>query len=441
MQVSNWGKYPSIEAEERSFTTHDQLRDLLKIQPERIARGLGRSYGDSSLHSFIVSSLKFNRFLSFDADTGLLHCEAGVSLDDILKVFVPRGWFLPVTPGTKYVTLGGAIASDVHGKNHHVAASISSYIHSMRIMLEDGELFTCSMQENPDLFWATCGGMGLTGVIVDAVLQLIPVESSYIKQETLPVKNIHEIMNVFEQSLAWTYSVAWIDCLSKGESLGRSVMIRGEHALLSDLSYDKQRSKPLAVHGDPKLSVPFNFPGFALNSLSIKAFNALYYKKFGKGVKRNVVHYNPFFYPLDAVNNWNRIYGKRGFTQYQFVLPKESSREGMPAILARIAEEGLGSFLAVLKLFGEQEGLLSFPQEGYTLALDFPISKKLLIFLQTLDDMVLYYGGRLYLTKDARMAEETLRAGYPALGEFQAIRTRFNTNNTFASLQSKRLGL
>ncbi len=441
MKTSNWGLYPVVDCEERSFTTYRQLYDQVLAHSELIARGLGRCYGDSSLTRNILSTLKFNRILDFDPDTGVVKCQSGISLADLLRVFVPRGWFLPVTPGTKYITMGGAIASDVHGKNHHVAGSISSHIRSMSVMLADGSVYACSKIENPDLYWATCGGMGLTGVILEVELQLFPIETSFIRQETVKARNIYEIMEIFEQSQHWTYSVAWIDCLSKGDSLGRSIMIRGEHAIKHDLVSNKQRSGPLKIHKEPALTVPFHFPGFALNSLSIKAFNAAFYMKTRQGTRRSIVHYDPFFYPLDAIHHWNRIYGKRGFTQYQFVLPRERSREGMPAILTRIAENGLGSFLAVLKLFGEQDGLLSFPMEGYTLALDFPISSRLLSFLDVLDEMVLYYGGRLYLTKDVRMNAETLRKGYPALDEFIAIRKRYLGDTRFHSMQSKRVGL
>ncbi|MAT40343.1 MAG: FAD-linked oxidase [Ectothiorhodospiraceae bacterium] len=441
MKVANWGNYPVVDAEVRNFRNVDELREILENGSSLIARGLGRCYGDSSLNETIISTSKWKRILDFDRQTGKVKCEAGVSLDDILKVFVPRGWFPAVTPGTKFVTIGGAIASDVHGKSHHVTGSFSNYVDDITIMLSDGRILTCSKELNADLFWSTCGGMGLTGVILEATISLIPIETSYIIQEVVKTKNIGEIMTLFEESEAWTYSMAWIDCLATGESLGRSVMMRGEHAKHEDLLSDRSRKQPLTLHKESSLNVPFNFPSFTLNGLSMKAFNTLYYAKAPAQYKKSIVHYDPFFYPLDAVHNWNRIYGKRGFVQYQFVLPKENSREGLPAILRKISEHGKGSFLAVLKLFGPQETVISFPMEGYALALDFPITKNLFPFLDSLDEMVQYYGGRIYLTKDARMSAETFRNGYPHLGMFEKSRTKFDREQKFESLQSKRLGL
>jgi FAD/FMN-containing dehydrogenase len=440
MKISNWGNYPVIEAEYKSFYTEAELGTLLKESEECIPRGLGRCYGDSALSSTIISTTRFNHMLSFDEETGLLACEAGVSLEEILDVFVPKGWFLPVTPGTKFVTVGGAIASDVHGKNHHVSGSFSNQVVSMDVMTSDGKVHTCSKRKNKKLFWATCGGMGLTGVVLRASFHLIPVESAYIRQETLKAKNLDEIMDIFEDSVDWTYSVAWIDCLASGENQGRSIMMRGEHATLEELSGEKKEA-PFALPENRKLNVPFNFPSFALNTWSVKAFNELYYRKAPSGTKESVIGYDSFFYPLDAIHNWNRIYGKRGFTQYQFVLPKERSKEGLKRILDVIAASGQGSFLAVLKLFGKQDDLLSFPKEGYTLALDFPITPTLFELFEELDRLVLEFEGRLYLTKDVRMDAAMMKAGYAKLEEFKEIKEQMDKRSLFHSLQSKRVGL
>lgn len=441
MQVTNWGNYPKIEAEFKSFYTEAELKSILKSSEECIARGLGRCYGDSALSSTIVSTTRFNHMLSFDEETGLLECESGVSLEEILDVFVPRGWFLPVTPGTKFVTVGGAIASDVHGKNHHVSGSFSNQIVSMDVMTSDGKVHTCTKRKNKDLFRATCGGMGLTGVVLRASFHLIPVESAYIRQETIKAKNLDEIMEIFEDSVDWTYSVAWIDCLASGENQGRSIMMRGEHAAREELNTADKKEKPLTLPEKRKLNVPFNFPSFALNTWSVKAFNELYYRKAPAGKTASVIGYDSFFYPLDAIHNWNRIYGKRGFTQYQFVLPKEKSKEGLKRILDVIASSGQGSFLAVLKLFGKQDDLISFPKEGYTLALDFPITPTLFELFKELDRLVLEFDGRLYLTKDVRMDAAMMEAGYEHLEQFKTIKEKMDTRSLFHSLQSKRVGL
>lgn len=440
MKISNWGNYPVIDAEYKSFYTEEQLGTLLKESDECIARGLGRCYGDSALSSTIISTTRFNHMLSFDEETGLLECEAGVSLEEILDVFVARGWFLPVTPGTKFVTVGGAIASDVHGKNHHVSGSFSNQIVSMDVMTSDGKVHSCTKSKNKKLFWGTCGGMGLTGVILRASFHLIPIESAYIRQETIKAKNLDEIMDIFEESVEWTYSVAWIDCLASGENQGRSIMMRGEHATLDELKGDK-KAAPLSLPEKRKLNVPFNFPSFALNTWSVKAFNELYYRKAPSGKTESIIGYDTFFYPLDAIHNWNRIYGKRGFTQYQFVLPKETSKEGLKRILDVIAASGQGSFLAVLKLFGKQDDLLSFPKEGYTLALDFPITPTLFELFEELDRLVLEHEGRLYLTKDVRMDAAMMEKGYDKLEEFKAIKEQMDKRSLFHSLQSKRVGL
>ncbi|MEM3846301.1 MAG: FAD-binding oxidoreductase, partial [Candidatus Parvarchaeota archaeon] len=371
MLVTNWGKYPTINANLIEFDSEVSAKDYLADKDEIITRGLGRCYGDSSLSKNILSSLRYNHFLTFDQNLGIIRCEAGASLADILESFVKRGWFLPVTPGTKFITVGGAIASDVHGKNHHKEKSFGFHVLSFKLLLADGSVVECSKDQNSDLFYATIGGMGLTGIILEAAFKLKRIESAYIRQETLKAYNLDEIMEYFEQSQDYTYSVAWIDCLAKNEHIGRSILMRGEHAL----EFELPQNTPLLLKEKRKLNIPIDLPSFLLNPISVKAFNELYFSKAPKYLSKSIVDYDTFFYPLDSIHNWNRIYGKRGFTQYQFVLPKESSQEGLKAILKKIAQSNQGSFLAVLKLFGKQESLISFPMEGYTLALDFPLSK------------------------------------------------------------------
>jgi len=437
-KISGWGNYPKVEAENFSFDYHKDLIQKIKPLPKLIARGNGRSYGDSSLAGNVVSSLNYNRFLAYDQINGIIKCEAGVMLSDVLDLVIPDGWFLPVTPGTKFITVGGAVASDVHGKNHHKEGSFSKHTLNITILCADGSVLNCSKSENKELFEATCGGLGLTGVILQVEFQLKKIESSYIKQRQVKAKNLDEIFELFESNENITYSMAWIDCLKGGKGFGRSIMMAGEHAKLDELS-KKQQANPLIPTNQTPFKIPFNFPSFVLNKLTIKAFNMLYYHKNLKKDFESIIPYNPFFYPLDAILHWNRMYGKKGFVQYQFVLPMETSKKGLIRILKRIREKGLGSFLAVLKLFGEQNDLISFPMRGYTLALDFPVRPGLFKFLDELDKIVHDHGGRIYLSKDARMRQQFLNDSYPGLEKFSAIVKKYNPDFKFSSLQSKRL--
>ena len=444
MKISGWGNYPVIDSE---IVNDLSLSDVDNIKNNKITdlipRGLGKSYGDSSLNeNKIISTLKYNRIIKFDDSSGEICCESGVSLEEILEIFVPKGWFLAVTPGTKLITVGGAVASDVHGKNHHKGGSFCDGVSSLSLLIPSGETITCSDNENQDIFRATCGGMGLTGIIIDITFKLIPIETAYIKQNVIKAKNLTEIIKLFEESVDTTFSVAWIDCLAKGKDLGRSIMMKGEFASKEDIKENYKIKSNLITPKKRKLNIPFNFPNIALNKLTIKAFNFLYYNK-AKNKDNDIVDYNSFFYPLDAIDNWNRIYGNRGFTQYQFVLPKETSEEGLTEILSLISKKGYGSFLAVLKLLGkENQNLLSFHKEGYTLALDFPISKKNFSFFNQLDELVLKYGGRLYLTKDVRVEKKMFEKMYAEnIEDFRKIRKKNGFDKVFNSLQSVRLEL
>ncbi|HZG23094.1 MAG TPA: FAD-binding protein, partial [Chitinophagaceae bacterium] len=315
--------------------------------------------------------------------------------------------------------------------------AFSAHILEMDIMLASGTTVTCSTKLFPDLFHATCGGMGLTGVITRVKFDLKKIETSYIRQKQVKAANLDEIIRLFDEYKHYTYSVAWIDCLQKGKDFGRSILILGEHATVSELN-DTQKKEPLALPKKKQITFPVNLPSWALNSFTVKAFNFLYYGKNFKKVIDNVVNYEPFFYPLDAILHWNRGYGKKGFIQYQFVLPL-SARQGLVEILQQISDEGLGSFLAVLKVFGKQESMISFPMEGYTLALDFPVRKGLFEFLDKLDKIVLKYEGRLYMSKDARMKPDILEAGYPSLPEFKSVVKKYNPDSKIFSVQSDRL--
>jgi decaprenylphospho-beta-D-ribofuranose 2-oxidase len=435
--IANWGNYPVIESNEESFAFDEQLDKLVSKEQPFIARGNGRCYGDASLANRTISTLKFNKILSFDAVAGVFECQSGITLDQILTVIVPQGWFLPVTPGTKFITIGGALASDVHGKNHHVDGSISNHVLDFDLVLASGDVIGCSPSVNPDLFEATCGGMGLTGVISRVKFSLKKIETSFIKQKQIKAANLQELIELFDTYKDYTYSVAWIDCLKKGEHFGRSILMLGEHATVSELG-ETQRANPLKLPGNKQITFPINMPSWVLNQFTVKAFNFLYYGKNFKKEINNVVSYEPFFYPLDKVLHWNRLYGKKGFVQYQFVLPLDA-KQGLVEILSRISDEGLGSFLAVLKVFGKQESMISFPKEGYTLALDFPVRGNLLAFLDELDQLVLKYNGRLYMSKDARMKPEMLVAGYPELEKFKSIVKKYNPDGKIRSAQSDRL--
>lgn len=434
MRVCGWGRYPVVDAEVRVPATRSALSSALSSFSEQscIVRGMGRSYGDSALASRIIGTARLNFLLDFDEQKGILRCAAGITLAELLDVFVPRGWFLPVTPGTKFVSVGGAIASDVHGKNHHVDGCFSDYVDHFDLLLASGEIVNCSRTQNADLFHASCGGMGLTGVILEATLRLKPIRSSSIEQTTLKAHNLEEALSLFDMHHGATYSVAWIDCLTRGKNMGRSLVMLGEH---SDM-------KGLAAQSKRPVAVPVDMPVQLLNRFSIKAFNALYYQRIRSPRSMQRIHYEPFFYPLDRIHHWNRLYGKRGFVQYQFVLPKESGLVGMRAILDVITASGRGSFLAVLKAFGkENSNLLSFPMMGYTLALDFKLEDGLFALLEELDAMVLDHGGRIYLAKDARMSESTFKRSYPRWEAFQAVRKQYGALSKFSSHQSQRLGL
>ncbi len=436
-QIANWGNYPAMEADEESFVFEEQLDALVDKDVSFITRGNGRCYGDASLSERTISTLKFDKILSFDTENGVFECQSGITLDQVLNVIVPKGWFLPVTPGTKFITIGGALASDVHGKNHHVDGSISNHVVEFDLVLASKEQLTCSKENHPDLFEATLGGMGLTGVISRVKLRLKKIETAFIRQKQIKAANLQELIGLFEEYKDYTYSVAWIDCLKKGEHFGRSILMLGEHAKLDEIPPD-QRPDALKLPAKKQITFPINMPSWVLNSLTVKSFNFLYYAKNFKKEINNIVSYEPFFYPLDAILHWNRLYGKSGFVQYQFVLPL-SEKKGLIEILNRIADEGLGSFLAVLKVFGNQESMISFPKEGYTLALDFPVRKGLLEFLDELDEFVLKYDGRLYMSKDARMKPALLEAGYPGLKQFKSIIKKYNPGNKIRSVQSDRL--
>lgn len=426
MKISGWGRFPIIESEPL-LTTQDNWWNT-----PFISVGNARSYGDAALSKHYLPAKQNNRLLNFNESTGLLTCESGVLFSEIIDVFLPRGWFLSVTPGTKLITVGGAIASDVHGKNHHVQGCFSQCLEWFDLLLPTNKVYRCSAIENTDLFHSTCGGMGLTGVILRASFYLKPVKSQWINQTTIKTHNLKQTFEAFDQNQHHTYSVAWIDCLAKGDQLGRSLLMLGEFSEDGDLAY-KPKSKK---------NIPLDFPTFALNPLSVKAFNALYYSKAAAGTSTQQVDIDAFFYPLDAINNWNRIYGKNGFVQFQFILPKTVSFDGLTQVLKNISNIGMGSFLAVLKLYGpENKNWLSFPMEGYSLALDFKMQPGLSEFISNLTDQIISLGGRVYLAKDALLSKEQFEYSYPNVEQFRALRKSHGLSDHLQSLQSQRLGL
>jgi decaprenylphospho-beta-D-ribofuranose 2-oxidase len=441
MKLSGWGRYPVLEARTYRPRSVEAVRALVLSEPNLIARGNGRAYGDSAINtSATIETRYLNRMMAFEPSSGQLVAEAGVLIGDIIDAFLPRGWFPMVTPGTKFVTLGGAIAADVHGKNHHKEGSFRSCVDWVDVIGPAGEVRRCSLQEDTELFDHTLGGMGLTGIILRAAIRLRSVETAWIRQRTIAAANLKAAMAAFEGSHDATYSVAWIDCLSSGGNLGRSLVMLGEHATHSDLPPGKAKT-PFQVKPKRKLAVPIDFPAFALNSLTVRAFNALYYWTGTLKTGEHLVDWDSYFYPLDAILGWNRIYGRKGFAQFQCALPLDRSEAGLTALLAEIAGAGSGSFLAVLKRFGRQDSAFSFPMEGYTLALDFPVTPRTLALMERLDQITLDHDGRFYLAKDSRMGAETLQVSDPRAADFRAHRDSQAFTSRFSSAQSERLAL
>lgn len=441
MKLSGWGRYPLAECRVSAPRDTAALAAALAEGGALIARGNGRAYGDSAMNrDRTVSMCHFNRLLGFDPKTGVLTAEAGVLLGEVIDALLPLGWFPAVTPGTKYVTLGGMAAANVHGKNHHIDGGFDNFVDWIEVMGADGAVRRASREQNADLFDWTLGGMGLTGVIMRLALRLRPVETGWIRQSARAAPDLDAAMAAFEAAHDAPYSVAWIDCLGSGANLGRSIVMLGEHASLDRLP-TRFRQLPFGPPPRRKRTIPVNAPGFALNRWTVGAFNALYWRLGTRRAGATYVPWDGYFYPLDGLLGWNRIYGRRGFLQFQCVLPETRARDGLSALLKTIAASGQGSFLAVLKKMGADGGRFSFPMPGYTLALDFPVSDKVLRLMDELDRITLDHEGRFYLAKDARLSAETLHAADPRAAEFAAMRRQSGAARAFASLQSQRLGL
>jgi decaprenylphospho-beta-D-ribofuranose 2-oxidase len=439
-KLAGWGNYPVAESITLNPRDTDDAKGDIK-RGEVIARGLGRSYGDQAVNenNFVVICTKLNHFLHWDEQEGILECEAGVSLEEIITYFGPKGWLPMICPGTKFVTVGGAIANDIHGKAHHIDGSFVNCVLSFTILLADGTVVEASRSENTDLFWANFGGLGLLGVLLKARLRLRKIETTYFKQKSIVIKNLDHMLAALDQyDHEYNYSVAWIDALAKGSKLGGGVLTLGNAAKLNELP-EKLKAEPLKLHKASKLAVPFFLPSFALNGLTVRMLNKVI--AFVQNSPKEFVHYEKFFFPLDAINNWNKGYGKRGFIQYQFVIPEDNGKKNLAEILELIAGSGCTPFLNVFKRMGEGQGILSFPFKGYTLAIDFPVTKELLAFTPKLDAKVLAAGGRLYLGKDALLHESTFKAMYPQHTEWMAIKRKYDPDNRFSSNISRRLGL
>jgi decaprenylphospho-beta-D-ribofuranose 2-oxidase len=441
-RLTGWGRTaPTVGSVVSS--TPDHVAELVGTAGPRglIARGLGRSYGDPAQNAGGTVLAPFAGRIEAPLADGTVRVSAGTSLHELMVDLLPRGRYVPVTPGTRHVTVGGAIACDVHGKSHHVAGSFGDHVASLDLVLADGSTRTVGPDRSADLFWATVGGMGLTGVITSAVLRTIPVETGYATVTTQRLPDLDAVMREMKESdRDFTYSVAWIDTLARGRAMGRSVLSRGEHATRDQLS-GSAATEPLAVPGVPRLGVPFSSPTNLVTSLGVRAFNEAWFRKAPVHRAGEIQSLGAFFHPLDGVAHWNRVYGPHGFVQYQFVVP-DGQEESLVRILERISAERLPCFLAVLKRFGPgNAGPMSFPLAGWTLAYDVPAHPDLAPLLDGLDRLVVAAGGRVYLAKDARLRPDVLAEMYPRLPEFRAVRDTVDPDHVFQSDLARRLAL
>jgi decaprenylphospho-beta-D-ribofuranose 2-oxidase len=443
--LSGWGRTSKVTAEVVRPERADEVAGLLEESASSgrkvVARGLGRAYGDAAQRAggVVVDTSALDRVLDADLDEGWVRVEAGASLDRLMRYLVPRGWWVAVTPGTRQVSVGGSVAADIHGKNHHRDGSFCSHLTKVTLATAGG-VREVSPEREPDVFWATAGGMGLTGVLLDATLRLLRVETSWMAVDTERTRDLDETLSaMIERDAQYRYSVAWVDCLARGGSLGRGVLTRANHAGRGELGSGRA---PLSFDPRVRLEVPFTAPSGLLNPVTVAAFNEAWYRK---APKRRIGALEPlasYFHPLDAVGCWNRLYGRRGFLQYQFVVPLDA-HETLRSVLEKLSRARVASFLAVLKAFGEADpGPLSFPTKGWTLALDIPIGAGgLAPLLDELDVLVAEAGGRVYLAKDSRLRPELLASMYPRLDEWREVRDKLDPSQVMASDLARRLGL
>jgi len=431
--LSGWGNNINVNSNIYLPKNNDDITNLYKkgIALNSITRGLGRSYGDSSLDNSIISLKNYEKYIKFDNELGTLECSSNYSLNEILKLIVKKGWFFNVTPGSKFITIGGAIASDVHGKNHHLDGSFCDYIFSFKIITSQGILYNCSKEENLELFQASCGGMGLTGIIVSAKIKLLKIKSKIINTEIIKTKNLEQTIKSFKKFNANKYIVAWIDALAKNEHMGRSIIFIGNHSDEGDLNFFEKI----------KFSIPKIFPGFLLNRYIIKAFNKFYYfiHKNNKKIKQSL---NNFFYPLDAIGSWNNLYGKEGFIQIQILITEKNFEEVICKTLEFFQKKKQFSFLTTLKELGiGNENYLSFPSKGYTLTLDLKMNSNLKTIYEEFELLLAQYKTKVYLTKDSFMSKKYFEDTYKKLNKFKEIKNKYDPLNVIKSFQSRRLGL
>ncbi|MBK8479831.1 MAG: FAD-binding oxidoreductase [Proteobacteria bacterium] len=431
-RLAGWGRL-SVPGRERRSEALEPLTEGAVL-----TRGLGRSYGDASLPPpsvlEVAATPLADRILAFDETTGALRAEAGLSLAAINQLFLPRRWCSPTLPGTQFITLGGMVAADVHDKSHHCAGSFGRHVKGLRLRVGDGRIVDCSASAHEDLFWATVGGMGLTGHILEVELTLQRIPSPWIWQESERVPNIDAYLDALESAArTWPYTVGWIDCLSRGRKLGRGVLLCGRWA-------EAHEAPPFAPAAKHKLTVPFELPSWALSGPTVRAFNEVYYGSHQPRQRQRIVHPESFFHPLDAILHWNRIYGARGFTQYQCLLPRSAGRGAARRFLELLTARGGASFLCVIKDCGEQgQGLLSFPMPGVSIALDLAVRDDTQQLVDALNELVIAEGGRIYLAKDAFTRAEHFRAMEPRLEGWQAVRRRWDPEGRLRSALSVRL--
>ncbi len=441
--LGGWGNFPRMACTVRRPDTVAALQREVASPASHalIARGLGRSYGDSSLLSdgVVLDQSVRRRFLEFDREEGMVHCEAGVSLADMIDVCLPCGWFLPTTPGTKFVTLGGAIAADVHGKNHHVDGSFGQWVSELTMLLPCGDVVVCGPDRDAELFWATVGGMGLTGIILSARVRLHRKRSAFCEQTLVRTRTLEETLSLMSaEDCRYRYSVAWVDCLARGKSLGRSIVMLANDAEPESLP-PHLAAEPLGRVSRFSLGVPVTPPVSVVRRSSVRGFNAIYYRMHRQGSA--LVDYESFFYPLDGIAHWNRLYGPRGFIQYQALFPLDTASDGLRELLDLVSSGGNASFLAVLKRSGPASpGILSFLDRGYTLAVDVPHpGSRLRELAAALDRVVLRHGGRVYLAKDSTTSAEAFMEMYPSLARFRSVKARIDPETRFSSAQARRL--
>lgn len=439
-KISGWGNYPKIETKLKKLTDINQYDAILNLEESNIVRGLGRSYGDQAVNAngYTLKN-QMSRILEFDPNTGILKAESGISIAEIIEVFLNQGWFPPIVPGTKFITLGGAIANDIHGKAHHVDGTFVNCISEFSMITPEKGRIICSRSENEEIFYASFGGLGLLGWIDTVTIQLKKVETSFFKTKAVKVKNLKEMIDAFkEYDKNYRYSVAWFDPMSKAENLGRGVLSLGNIAKLNDLE-SRFIKNPLKLHNKKKIDLPFFLPNFALNKFSGQILNKVI--EYSQANAPEFTHYDKFFFPLDAIGQWNKGYGTRGFIQYQFVIPLGDEYKILKEAMTLISSSGCTPFLNVLKKMGKGSKYLSFPMEGFTLAIDFPISGKLPQLIKKLDVLVLSAGGRIYLGKDAFLSESVFKNMYPDWEDWQKLKYQLDPAGKIQNETSKRLGL